>query len=177
MKERLFRLRSGDWVLVRPLHRDDSPALAAVVEKLSEQSRYRRFHSLTSHLSEQKLRSLTDIDHHTHDALVALVPRSPEILGVARFVRDAEDSGTAELAIMVGDDWQRRGLGTLLLGQLARRAANVGISDFTAEILAENTPTLALVHQLGTSDLTHHGQTVTARIDATEWLPAEDLQA
>jgi RimJ/RimL family protein N-acetyltransferase len=165
MQEQRFRLSSGDSVLVRPLRRDDAPALAVAVEQLSEQSRYRRFHSTMPQLSEQTLLYLTDIDHHDHEALVALAPGTEEILGVARFIRDANTPDTAELAIVVVDAWQRRGLGTLLLRELGQRAAEVGINHFTAEILTENAPTLALAHRLSEADMIHHGPTLIARMD------------
>ena len=167
MEERRFRLRSGHTVLIRPIRSDDAPALAAAVEQLSEQSRYRRFHTHLPRLNAQMLTYLTDIDHHDHEALVALAPGSGDIVGVARFIRDTTTPDTAELAIVVADAWHRRGLGTLLIRQLTRCAAEVGIDHFTAEILAENTPTLALVHRLGDAELTDHGPTTTARMDNT----------
>jgi RimJ/RimL family protein N-acetyltransferase len=165
MEERRFRLQSGHTVLIRPIRSDDAPALAAAIEQLSEQSRYRRFHAHTLHLDAQMLTYLTEIDHHDHEALVALAPGSGDIVGVARFVRDTATPDTAELAIVVVDAWQRRGLGTVLIRQLARRAEEVGIDHFAAEILAENTPTLALVHRLGDAELTEQGPTTTVRMD------------
>jgi RimJ/RimL family protein N-acetyltransferase len=167
MEERRFRLRSGHTVLIRTIRSNDAPALAAAVEQLSEQSRYRRFHTQMPRLNPQMLTYLTDIDHHDHEALVAVAPRSGDIVGVARFIRDAAAPDTAELAVVVVDAWHRRGLGTLLINQLARRAAEVGIDHFTAEILADNSPTLALVHRLGDPELDNHGPTTTARIDNT----------
>jgi acetyltransferase len=119
---------------------------------------------------------LTDIDHNDHEALVALAPGSREIIGLARFVRDAATPDTAELAIAVADAWQRRGLAHVLLDELAKRATEVGIGCFTAEILADNTPTLALLHRLGTPDLTHHGSTVTASMDHRSWTSTPDVQ-
>jgi RimJ/RimL family protein N-acetyltransferase len=167
MEEQRFRLRSGHTVLIRPIRSNDAPALAAAVEQLSEQSRYRRFHSHVPRLNAPMLTYLTDIDHHDHEALVALAPGSGDIVGVARFIRDTTTPDTAELAIVVADAWHRRSLGTLLIRQLTRRAAEVGVDHFTAEILADNTPTLALVHRLGDAELTDHGPTTTARMDNT----------
>lgn len=174
--KRWFRLRSGDSVRVRPLRRADAPALSRAVEQLSDQSRYNRFHSV-SPPSEEMLNYLTDIDHHDHEAFIALAPRSDEIVGVARCIRDPDAPDTAELAVLVVDAWQRRGLGTLLVEELAARAAELGISHFTADILAENTPTLALAHSLGETQLAQHGTTVTARIDNTSARPEKELDA
>lgn len=166
---RRVRLRSGDSVDIRPLRLHDAPALAAAVEQLSEPSRLRRFHALSPGLTAPMLEYLTDIDHNDHEALVALAPRSREIIGLARFVRDTATPDTAELAITVADAWQRRGLARVLLDELAKRATQVGIDRFTAEILADNAPTLALLHHLGTPDLTHHGSTITASMDHRDW--------
>jgi len=77
------------------------------------------------------------------------------------------------VAVTVIDSWQRRGLGTALLHELAQRAAQEGIRRFTAEILAENRPMLTLAHRLGHAETTCHGSTVSALID----LPAATEQA
>ena len=74
-------------MLVRALRRDDAPGLAEAFEQLSETSRYRRFFTAKPHLSEQTLAFLTDVDHHDHEALVAVAPDSGQLVGVARFIR------------------------------------------------------------------------------------------
>ena len=99
-------------MLVRALCPDDAPALAEGFEQLSEASRYRRFFTAKPHLSEQSLAFLTAIDHHDHEALVAVEPDSGQLLGVARFIRDPREPDHAEVAVTVADSWQRRGLGT-----------------------------------------------------------------
>jgi RimJ/RimL family protein N-acetyltransferase len=160
-------LRSGHRVLVRALRPDDGPGLAEAFEQLSEASRYRRFFTVKPHLSERSLAFLTDVDHRDHEALVAVAPGSGQLVGVARFIRNPGKPEQAELAVTVIDSWQRRGLGTALLRELARRAAEEGIRHFTAEILAENRPMLTLAHQLGSAETTYHGNTVSAEIDLT----------
>lgn len=140
MTPRRVRLRSGDPVDIRPLRRNDASALAAAVERLSEPSRLRRFHALSPGLTAPMLDYVTDIDHHDHEALVALAPGSREIIGLARFVRDAATPSTAELAITVLDTWQRRGVARVLLEELAKRATQVGIDHFTAERCWPTTP-------------------------------------
>jgi RimJ/RimL family protein N-acetyltransferase len=156
-------------VLVRPLDRQDGPALAAAVEHMSEQSRYRRFHTGISHLTEEMTATLTDVDHHDHEALLATPEDSGEIVGVARFVRTPERLDTAELAIGVADSWQRRGLATLLLRQLGERAAQVGIEHFTATILAENAPTIALVKGFTDAEFTRDGPVLSAQMQPADW--------
>ncbi len=166
-------LRSGHQALVRPLRPDDGPGLAEAFEQLSETSRYRRFFAVKPRLSEGTLAVLTDVDHHDHEALVALAPDSGQLVGVARFFRLSGQPDQAEVAVTVIDSWQRRGLGTVLLRELAQRAATEGIRHFTAEILAENGPMLTLAHRLGQADTNLHGATVSALIE----LPASANQA
>ncbi len=160
-------LRSRHRVLLRALRPDDGPGLAEAFEQLSETSRYRRFFTAKPHLSEQTLAFLTDIDHHDHEALVAVAPGSGQLVGVARFIRIPGEPDLAEVAVTVADSWQRRGLGAALLRELAQRAADEGIRQFTAEILAENRAMLTLAHRLGPAETTYSGNTVSARIDLT----------
>jgi GNAT superfamily N-acetyltransferase len=142
-------LSDGSEVEIRPLTADDKAGLAAGFERLSELSRYRRFLSPTSHLSARQLAYLTDVDHHDHEALVAIDPSSRDGLAVARYVRSAENPGEAEFAVAVADDWQRRGLGTALLRQLAARARAEGITRFTGFVLEDNEPMRGLLQSLG----------------------------
>ncbi len=154
-------------MLVRALRPDDAPGLAEAYEQLSDTSRYRRFFTAQPHLSEQSLAFLTGVDHHDHEALVAVAPGSGQPVGVARFIRSPREPDQAEVAVTVLDSWQRRGLGTVLLCELAQRAEEEGIRYFVAEILAENRPMLTLARQLGDIETTRHGSTVSARIDLT----------
>ena len=128
---------------------EDKAGLAAGFERLSELSRYRRFLSPTHHLSTSQLAYLTEVDHHDHEALVAVEPSSRDGLGVARYVRSSEDPEEAECAVAVADDWHRRGLGTLLLRHLAARAREEGIARFTGLVLQENQPMRHLLETLG----------------------------
>ncbi len=160
-------LRSRHRVLLRALRPDDGPGLAEAFEQLSETSRYRRFFTAKPHLSERSLAFFTDVDHRDHEALVAAAPGSGQLVGVARFIRNPREPDQAEVAVTVIDSWQRRGLGTALLRELAQRAAEEGIRYFTAEILAENRAMLTLARQLGPAETTSHGSTVSARIDLT----------
>jgi GNAT superfamily N-acetyltransferase len=143
------KLSDGSEVEIRPLTPDDKAGLAAGFERLSELSRYRRFLSPTSHLSARQLAYLTDVDHHDHEALVAIDPSSRDGLAVARYVRSTENPGEAEFAVAVADDWQRRGLGTALLRQLAARARAEGITRFTGFVLEDNEPMRGLLQSLG----------------------------
>jgi nucleotide-binding universal stress UspA family protein len=135
-------------LLVRPIAPGDRDDLRAAFERLSQRSRYRRFFSPMDHLTESQLDYLTDVDHHDHEALVALDMTSGSgIVGVARFVRS--NGVEAEPAIVVADDWQGRGVGTALLASLAERSREEGVERFKALVLAENDDIVRLLGQLG----------------------------
>ena len=146
--------------MVRPIEPSDMNLLRRGLERLSDESRYRRFLSPVSRLNQSQLRYLTDLDHHDHEALIALEPDSGEALGVARYVRTAPEA--AEFAVTVIDDWQGRGLGSALLDLLAGRAREEGITHFGALVLAENEEMLELLRRLGPIRVLAHEQGTVA---------------
>jgi RimJ/RimL family protein N-acetyltransferase/nucleotide-binding universal stress UspA family protein len=155
-------LRDGSPVVIRPLTPEDRDLLSTGFERLSERSRYMRFQSPMAGLSDRQLSYLTSIDHHDHEALVALDPDSGDGVGVARFVRVNDD--VAECAIVVADDWQGRGAATALLDRLVDRAREEGIDRFTALLLAENTGALRLLERLGETEERRVGSQVELEI-------------
>jgi RimJ/RimL family protein N-acetyltransferase len=134
-------------VTIRPIRADDTERLQLSHERLSPESRYRRFMSAKPHLTAADARYLVDIDGCHHYALVATVaePAGEAIVAVARFVRQADDPQAAEFAIVVGDEWQRQGLGGELLGRLADAAVTRGVERFRAVMLTDNVPIHRLV--------------------------------
>ncbi len=168
------RLRDGAQIEIRPIVPADREELAAGMRRLSPESRYRRFFSPTSELSDAQLTYLTEVDHHDHEALVALDPESGHGIGVARFVRLPEDAETAEVAVAVADSWQGRGVATALLDRLAERARTEGVRRFSADILAENRPMLDLIGEIGEAQVIERDQgTVTVVVE----LPPEGIGA
>ena len=147
--EDTISLRDGSQVRVRPIDPGDKAALSEAFTRLSDESRYQRFLSPMPELRPMDLVYLTEIDHHDHEALVAFDPGGAAI-GVARYVRSASRPDAAEFAVTVADDWQRRGLGTVLMGRLAARAQAEGVRRFEASVLAENQEMLGLLEKLGT---------------------------
>src|SRR6476469_1483205 len=93
---------SAPQVEIRPIEPDDRDALARGFDRLSERSRYRRFLSPRGPLSEAELSYLTEVDHRDHEALVAVDPETNEGVGVARFIRSAEDPALAEIDAILG---------------------------------------------------------------------------
>ena len=111
------RLADGAELTIRPVQPADKRLLADAFTRLSDESRYRRFFSPVHELDAEQLAYLTELDHHDHEALLALDARDGACVGVARFVRVAP--AVAEPAVVVADQWQHRGLGTALLERLA----------------------------------------------------------
>ena len=142
-------LRDGARVRIRQGHSSDRDLLLRGFERLSPQSRYRRFLVPVPELSDEAVRYLTEIDHHDHEAMIALDDATGEGVGVARYVRHRERRDAAELAVTVIDDWQGRGVGTLLVEVLSARAREEGISSFTALMLAENADMMDMLSRLG----------------------------
>jgi GNAT superfamily N-acetyltransferase len=142
-------LRDGSRVRLRPIRPSDKSRLRAGFERLGPESRYQRFLVATDQLTDAAVEYLTDVDHHDHEAIVALDEATGDGVGVARFVRLADRADTAEAAVTVVDDWQGRGVGTLLLDCLADRARSEGIARFWALLLAENRDMLDLLERLG----------------------------
>jgi hypothetical protein len=146
-------LDDGTVVTLRHVRPDDAAELKRGFDKLSISSRYRRFLGGVSSLSDEALRYLTRVDGHDHVAIVA-VTRPPGAsaetgLGIARFIRTAEDPTVAEAAVTVVDDVQGKGLGRILGICLGRAALERGIRRFRGEILANNEPVRQLLDEVG----------------------------
>ncbi len=141
-------LRDGSRVRIRQGHSADRELLLRGFARLSPESRYRRFLAPMPELTEEMVRYLTEIDHHNHEAMIALDEQTGEGIGVARYVRDPQRREVAEVAVTVIDDWQGRGLGTLLLEVISARAREEGITTFTALMLATNEDMLDILRRL-----------------------------
>ena len=141
-------LRDGSRVRIRQGHRSDRELLLRGFERLSPESRYRRFLVPMAELTDEMVRSLTDVDHRDHEAMIAVDDETGEGVAVARFVRNRERPAVAEVAVTVIDDWQGRGLGTLLLEVLSARARAEGITTFSALMLARNEEMMDMLKRL-----------------------------
>ena len=147
-KASMVALRDGSKVVIGQVRRADAPLLADGFARLSPESRRLRFLRRKDELTPAELRYFTDIDHHDHEALGALDHADGRGVGVARYVRDASDPQSAEIALTIVDDWQGRGLGTELLAQLSGRARAEGIRRFTALISADNAAMTGLLRSV-----------------------------
>jgi len=147
--DRDVALRDGTHAHMRPIRSDDAPRLVALYDHLSRDTRYHRFFSVMQRLPPDWARFLATVDYRARLALVVESPDDADtLIAVARYESTAE-SGTAEVAFVVQDGWQDRGLGTVLFSELLAAAAVNGIRRFRAWILADNRRMLDLIARLG----------------------------
>ena len=149
---------------IRPIGPGDRDALVAAFERLSDESRYRRFLAPKPRLSEREVEYLTEVDHVTHEALVAVAPGN-ELVGVARYAPWPGRSGVAELAVTIADEWHGRGLGTLLAQRAVESAKANGMTVLTGSTLWENQPARRLLARLGFRPTGSEGGVVDFRLE------------
>jgi acetyltransferase len=144
------RLADGTPITIRPIHANDKRIELAFLNGLSRESRYQRLLSPRG-LLPGELRRLTEIDYAREMALIATVAAddgSEQEIGVARYVHESEGD-SAEFAIVIGDAWQRRGLGATLLASLIAAAKDAGIGTLNGLTLSTNLAMLRLAKKLG----------------------------
>jgi GNAT superfamily N-acetyltransferase len=141
--------RTAGRVEIRPLALTDREGLAEAFSRLSEDTRRRRFGGVASRLGEGDLDRLTRIDHHNHDALAAIVPDTGRIVGVARYIALPDVPGVAEVAIVVDDAWQSRGIGRRLMRDLVGRARGQGITHLLGYVGADNNRVVGWIARAG----------------------------
>ncbi len=126
------------------LERADGELLRRFFQRLSPDAIYRRFLSPLARPEQTGLERLLDIDHRDQEAIAAVV--DGEIVGLANYAR-LPASDAAELALVVADGWQRKGLGVRLLAALADSALASGIRKFALTMQADNRPALSLLRR------------------------------
>lgn len=95
------------------------------------------------------MRHLSEVDYVHHFVWVLTDGAEGPVVADARFVRDESDAGVAEIAFIVGDDYQGRGIGTLLMEALAVAARAGGVVTFSARVLSENSAMRAILDKYG----------------------------
>lgn len=144
-------LDDGTILSFRAIQPADKSALSEGFGQLSEESRRRRFLTPKGGLSDKELRYFTEIDGVDHYAIVAVTTTSahdaPKGVGVTRIVRTDDDPEAAELAIVIADSWQRRGIGRRLLERIVDAAAERSIKRIFATSLTYNEHIRGLLEQ------------------------------
>ncbi len=147
--EREVTLKDGARIRIRPVLPEDEPRLITLYGRLTEHTKYQRFFSIMKRLPPDWAHYFANVDYRRRMALVAErdLDWRPELIGVARYEPSTEE-GMAEVAIVVQDYWQGKGLGTLLLNEITRAGETHGIRRFRAYALADNHRMLALLSRL-----------------------------
>jgi RimJ/RimL family protein N-acetyltransferase len=139
------------------LEKSDRSRLRRFFFRLSAETIYRRFHSPIARPEQAQPDRLLDIDHHDREAVVAVL--DGEIIGVARYARRC-GTDTADVAVVVADNWQRQGLATRMFSAMADLALAAGVRQFTMTIQADNGPVLRLLRRLYPDATLAHSQGV-----------------
>lgn len=158
-------LSDGTRVTLRPMRASDADGLVRFHATLSTHTTYMRFFSVHPRLSADEVERFTHVDHRDREAVVAVVDR--DIVGVGRFDR-LPDSTDAEVAFLITDEWQGRGIATALIGWLTDRAREVGVTRFVAETLSGNRPMLSVFRHCGHPITVTADDVVHVTIDLTE---------
>jgi acyl-CoA synthetase (NDP forming)/RimJ/RimL family protein N-acetyltransferase len=140
-------LSDGATAHVRPIRPDDADRLVAFYTRVSDESKYYRFFAPYPQLSERDVRLFTNVDHHDRVALIML--SGEDMIAVGRF--DRIDRDQAEVAFLVEDAHQGRGIGSVLLEHLAQAARENGIGRFVAEVLPQNRKMISVFADAGYS--------------------------
>jgi RimJ/RimL family protein N-acetyltransferase len=141
-------MHTAALVNVRPIDGRDRDAFSAWFGRLSDESRRRRFLGPKPRLSARELTYLTEVDHISHTALVA-VDQTGRLIGEARYATAAPGDRIAELAVTIADEWQGRGVGSRLAARLIEAARANGMTRLTAITLWENAAAIGLLQRLG----------------------------
>lgn len=162
-------IKDGRTVVIRHISAEDDDLLVVLYHQLSPETRRLRFltdrPNLPDELIWKEAIRLSHIDPLAEAALIAVVPHAgtEQAIGVARLAREREDAGVAEFAIVIRDDYQRGGLGTLLFDLLLQVAMVRGLRQLRGLSLAENQGILRLIRRSGLPFSTHtsRGETTT----------------
>jgi GNAT superfamily N-acetyltransferase len=143
-------LEDGTKIDFRPIQFTDMRLLKDLVYALSRQTIYYRFMREMKRIPHKQIQDFVYIDHRTDVAIVGTLPEAhgEDIIAIGRYYLDPK-TNRAEVAFVVRDEWQSRGIGTFLLKYLITVARRNGIAGFTAEVLRDNRAMQAVLHKSG----------------------------
>ena len=164
-----FTARTGQAVKLRLLKKGDATLLVEMFHRLSPETKRLRFHLYTTKIPEERVwqeaERLSDLNPRLQVAIVGIVEEGDgqeHAVGVARFMRATAADVEAEVAVVVRDDFQRKGLGKHLLLTLTEKARELGIAYFTAWVASDNIRLMKLIKDMELKNVqseTRHGQT------------------
>jgi ribosomal protein S18 acetylase RimI-like enzyme len=139
--------RHIDGLTIRLLRNGDTETVSALFERLGSRSRERRFCGAKPRLSPHELHALARVDAE-HHVLVGYLDVGPDPVAIARLVRNGK---SAEVAFAVAEDHQGRGIGTVLMRELAADARAAGIAELHATVCGDNEPAVSLLARIAES--------------------------
>ncbi|UCG47304.1 MAG: GNAT family N-acetyltransferase [Phycisphaerales bacterium] len=148
--EHYATLRDGTEIFFRPIKPTDEPPLAEMLYSLSEESVRTRYMARTMAFPHRDIQHLTNIDYKNDVAIVGVVPgvSGEEVVAIAQYFLDPKTQA-AEVAFLVQDEWQQKGMGTFLLDYLTKIARQRGVKSFYAKVLPSNKAMLSIFHNSG----------------------------
>lgn len=156
MKKKIMVLDNGLQVTLRSIRPTDEQGIKNLVYALSQETLYYRFMSRTKKFGARQILDFVYVDHRKNVSVVATVPEAhgEDIIGVGRYYLN-EQTNRAEVAFVVRDEWQGKGIGRMLFNRLATIAKRSGIAGFTAETLRDNRKMQAVFNKCGFKVKTH----------------------
>ena len=142
------RMRDGTALFLRPVLPGDNERTVNGPVEFSGDTLYRRFQSVRTP-SKRLLTYLFEVDYLDHFVFVLTDGPDGPVVADARFVRDADDPSVAEIAFIVADEYQGRGIGTFLMDAISVAAGYDGVRQFTARVLTDNHPMRAILDRFG----------------------------
>ncbi len=154
-------LSDGTQIRFRHIHPTDLPRMKELLYTLSHETVYYRFMSTLKQFSQKQIQDFVYVDHRSEVAIVGTLPAAygEDIIAVGRYYLDPK-TNRAEVAFVVHDDWQNRGIGGFMLNALTGIAKSHGISGFTAEVLRDNKAMQAVLNKSETKVTTKLDQDV-----------------
>lgn len=160
-------LDDGTLINFRPIHPTDMPEMKNLFYALSRETIYYRFCMPLKQISQKQIQDFVYVNHRDEIAIVGTLPEAygEEIIAIGRYYLDHK-TNRAEVAFVVQDDWQNKGIGTFLFKYLTAIAKRNGIGGFTAEVLRENIAMQAVLQKSeGKVRSQMHGDSNSYRID------------
>src|SRR3954453_2027802 len=140
-------LSDGTTVHLRPIRPDDADRIVALHSRFSERTRYLRYFSAYPRIPQRDLDRFVNVDHRDREAFV--IEHAGELIAVGRYERLGAGSHQAEVAFVVEDAHQGRGIGSVLIEHLVAAASQEGITEFEADVLPENRTMLRVFADAG----------------------------
>ncbi len=150
MMKTTYLLDNGTEFSFRPIHPTDEPLMRDLLYDLSQETLYYRFMSHNRRFGQREIQNFVYVDHRKDVAIVGTLPEAhgDDIVAVGRYYLD-EHTNRAEVAFVIRDEWQNKGLGTFMFRHLITIAKASGISGFTAEVLRDNRRMQAIFNHSG----------------------------